>query len=349
MERRLILAIVLSLLILLSWSAIISRVYHLENKGVTVKSAAFAPPQIIQEQAPQVKLPDQEALPTFSFEQDKIRVEFIESQAAIKEIFFKDYPKDKLVLGDGFAINDSSLSFKKVGSSVNSIIFQYSDNNKKITKEFIFSNSGYELWLGINVQNDSAAPLQINLPLWLGSLDFSPGNRYTQFQDVAVQTKEKMLHIAARKNQEFAELQFMGLRNRYFCVIAQPEKINATGLLRKVNGNILQVGLSPEVTTLLPGKQIVEKFHIYLGLQNLHLINSIHPEWSAIIYYGTFDIISQTLLQALEFIYHLVRNWGLAIILLSLLVYLLLFPFTLKQMRSMKEMQLLQPKIEELN
>ena len=42
------------------------------------------------------------------------------------------------------------------------------------------------------------------------------------------------------------------------------------------------------------------------------------------------------------------HNWGWAIIILSLVVYFLLFPLSLKQMRSMKEMQALQPKIEAL-
>jgi YidC/Oxa1 family membrane protein insertase len=52
--------------------------------------------------------------------------------------------------------------------------------------------------------------------------------------------------------------------------------------------------------------------------------------------------------QVLHFLYGLVHNWGWAIVILSLVVYLALYPLTLKQMRSMKEMQLLQPRIEEL-
>jgi YidC/Oxa1 family membrane protein insertase len=78
------------------------------------------------------------------------------------------------------------------------------------------------------------------------------------------------------------------------------------------------------------------------------MINSINPNWLGVINYGAFDIISQMLLQLLGFFYQLVHNWGWAIVILSLVVYLILFPLTLKQMRSTKEMQALQPKIEEL-
>ena len=46
--------------------------------------------------------------------------------------------------------------------------------------------------------------------------------------------------------------------------------------------------------------------------------------------------------------YNLLHSWGWVIISLSIVIYLVLYPLTMKQMRSMKEMQLLQPKIEEL-
>jgi YidC/Oxa1 family membrane protein insertase len=65
-------------------------------------------------------------------------------------------------------------------------------------------------------------------------------------------------------------------------------------------------------------------------------------------YYGTFDFIAHLLIQLLDWLYRLVHNWGLVIILLSIMIYFLLYPLVLKQMRSMKEMQALQPRIAEL-
>jgi YidC/Oxa1 family membrane protein insertase len=90
------------------------------------------------------------------------------------------------------------------------------------------------------------------------------------------------------------------------------------------------------------------KFHIYLGPQELQQITRIQPEWSGVMYYGTFDFIAHMLLHLLDFVFSLVHNWGITIVILSVLIYLILFPLTLKQMRSMKQMQALQPRIEEL-
>ena len=61
-----------------------------------------------------------------------------------------------------------------------------------------------------------------------------------------------------------------------------------------------------------------------------------------------FDLVGQVIFGLLKFLFSVVHNWGLAIVLLSILIYLVLFPLTVKQMKSMKEMQILQPKMEQL-
>jgi YidC/Oxa1 family membrane protein insertase len=54
------------------------------------------------------------------------------------------------------------------------------------------------------------------------------------------------------------------------------------------------------------------------------------------------------MLKMLEFFFSLVHNWGWAIVILSLIIYIVLYPLTLQQMRSMKVMQAIQPRMEEL-
>jgi YidC/Oxa1 family membrane protein insertase len=61
-----------------------------------------------------------------------------------------------------------------------------------------------------------------------------------------------------------------------------------------------------------------------------------------------FTILAPPMGKALEFFYSLIPNYGIAIILLTLVVSLLLFPMTLKQTRSMKAMQEIQPMVKKL-
>lgn len=336
MEKRLILAIALSLLVLLSWSALISK--HTPSVKPLV---SLPPPQIM----PKEEIPPSSLL---KFSQEKYEVIFMESQGAIKEVVFKAYQSTKFNLEQGFLLLEPNLIFKQENvQSENEIRFVQSDKNKKIIKDFIFSN--YAIELDITIENLSNLPLKVNFPLILGVLNFAGDPNETRYQDVCVATQEKILHLNARKDMVFDQVKFLGLRNRYFTAIVEPTaKNHYIASVKKISPQRTEVGLSSTEITLQIGQKIEQKFHIYLGPQELKLINQANPDWTLVMHYGTFNLISQFLLQLLEFIHNFVHNWGWTIIILSFIIYLVFYPLTLKQMRSMKEMQVLQPAIEEL-
>ncbi|WP_026476760.1 YidC/Oxa1 family membrane protein insertase [Alkaliphilus transvaalensis] len=58
--------------------------------------------------------------------------------------------------------------------------------------------------------------------------------------------------------------------------------------------------------------------------------------------------LARPLGMLLKFIYDLINNYGLSIIVFTIVVKLILVPLTLKQMKSMKELQEIQPKIKEI-
>jgi len=349
MEKRLILAITLSLLILISWSAFVSKTYHIENKEVaTTKTESITTEP--KPTLPSTTILEQEFPPSSlsKFTQPKWDITFMDPTASIKEVEFTGKHNYKFPLISGFLLADKSFNFQKQSSSPDSITFVHNGSNYNIVKKFTFHNLNYTIDLDITIQNISEQPLSLNIPLVLGALDFSSNTINTRYQDVAVATKDKTLHLNAQKNREIEDVEFLALRDRYFCAIIQPVQNDFSAFIRKINTKESEIGLNFKRITLNPGQQTEQKFHIYLGPLDLKLINSVKPAWSTIVYYGTFDFISQILLQFLEFLYGIVHNWGWAIVLLSLSVYLILYPLTLKQMRSMKEMQVLQPKIEEL-
>ena len=61
-----------------------------------------------------------------------------------------------------------------------------------------------------------------------------------------------------------------------------------------------------------------------------------------------FTLLQELLGGSLSFFYTLIPNYGMAIILLTIAVSLLLFPLTLKQTRSMKSMQEIQPEVKKI-
>lgn len=347
MEKRLVLAIALSLLILLSWSALVTKTQPIGNKQVTqlqtLSSSSVSP--VATSALSQVRPePTRELV---NFKQDSREIIFDAAKAAIVEIVFKAIREHRLALTTGFYSDDNNL-FKLEKINKDSISFVYQDQNKRIIKKFTIPNNSYAIELEIQTLNLSSSLLLLTPHLVLGKLDLSAKNVQSRYQGVFLGGKEKTLHLAAGKEFSSQDIKFMGLRDQYFCLIAEPVAEESSGYVKRINPQESEVGILAKEISLKPGAQIGQLYRIYLGPQDLRTINSIKPEWTSIIYYGTFDFIAQLLLQLLGFFYSLVHNWGWAIIILSLAVYFLLFPLTLKQMRSMKEMQVLQPKIEAL-
>ncbi|MDD5128081.1 MAG: membrane protein insertase YidC [Candidatus Omnitrophica bacterium] len=351
MEKRLVLAIALSLLVLLSWSAISPKPQLVDNKEViNVKGQIGAKEQQLLTSSPEsvsLKPVLEPAKEIVKFTQENRDIFFDPSRASIVDVVFKNKLEHRLSLKYGL-LSDNNILFKQENVSNEQISFVYQDQNKRITKKFIIPKDSYLIDLEVRIQNLSSSPLLLNPQLVLGRLDLSAKNIQSRYQDILLSTKEKTIHSAAGKELLVNDLKFVGLRDQYFCAILEPVDSTGSAYVKKINHQESEVGISGNKVTLKPGEQIGHLYRIYLGPQDLKTLDSIKPEWSAIIYFGVFDFIAQLLLQLLGFFYSLVHNWGWAIIILSLAVYLLLFPLSLKQMRSMKEMQLLQPKIDAL-
>ena len=344
MEKRTFLAIALSMLILFAWSALLPKPKpHSPSIPTTSeKSEKVVIAPVVPESA--------QSAAALIIEQEKQEIAFIETQAAIKEVVFKDYQSSRFRLERGFFLNEPNLNFaRNNSSSPDKIVFSASDGAKRVVKTFTFHKYNYTIELDIENQNISDQNITVNPQLSLGVLNFSGDQNQARFQDITVGQADKALHPSAHKDSSFPNVQFLALRDRYFCGIIEPMgNNNYTGFIKKISPQESEVGLIAAQITLLPGQKTNQRFRIYLGPQDLQIIKQAKLEWSAVMYYGTFDFIAHLLLQLIEFIYRLVHNWGLAIIVLSVLIYFMLYPLSIKQMRSMKEMQALQPRIEEL-
>ncbi|MFH1413634.1 MAG: membrane protein insertase YidC [Candidatus Omnitrophota bacterium] len=347
MEKRLVVAIALSLLILLSWQALVSKTQLIETQDV----ASVSLPQNRAISTPVPALSVEKEIPSsslISYSREEFDLLFVEPQAAIKEIIFRDYKDYHLDLHSAFLLEDSTLVFEKTSSNLDKITFVHSDHEKKISKVFIFSNILYNIELEIEIENLSSEPLDVNLPLSLGVLDFAADRMMSRYLNAAVGRDGKVKQINAHKSSNQPDIRFLALRERYFAAIIEPIDSQYIGVITKLDSQSTRLGLSPIEARLQVGDKLKEKFYIYLGPQDLKLLNNVHSEWSGIVNYGFFDFISQILLQLLGFLHSVVHNWGWSIVILSILVYGFLYPLSLKQMRSMKEMQALQPHIEEL-
>ncbi len=89
-------------------------------------------------------------------------------------------------------------------------------------------------------------------------------------------------------------------------------------------------------------------FNGYIGPKEYKVLNSIDPVLVNAIEYGWFTFAAAPLFKVLSWLHGIFGNWGWAIIALTLLIRMVLFPLTYKGMLSMQKMKDVAPKIKEI-
>jgi YidC/Oxa1 family membrane protein insertase len=87
---------------------------------------------------------------------------------------------------------------------------------------------------------------------------------------------------------------------------------------------------------------------VFLGPKSSDLLSSVDSSLIEVINFGFFSSIANLLLILLKFLNQFVHNWGIAIVLLTLVVRLIVLPINLMSYKSMKRMQLIQPKLQKI-
>lgn len=95
------------------------------------------------------------------------------------------------------------------------------------------------------------------------------------------------------------------------------------------------------------------ELHLFAGAKEMALLDNYSAAYNIPLFdhavdLGLFDFLTKPILKLLTYFYKLTGNFGIAILLLTVLVKLLMFPMASKSFRSMNQMKKLQPKIAEI-
>lgn len=105
--------------------------------------------------------------------------------------------------------------------------------------------------------------------------------------------------------------------------------------------------MSPRIT-VAPGETRTESARLYVGPKLQSTLDQIAPGLSLTVDYGIFTVISEPLHWVLAQLHRLSGNWGVAIILLVVLIKIVFFKLTEAQFRSAAKMRKLQPRLAAL-
>lgn len=359
MEKNVFMAIILSVVVLVSWQLLVTKVYHIDNKDVVAKSVSTEPSQGA---ALEPNLQRDEPIPTQAKQQDielgeietsKAIIKIVNPGAKISNAYFKDYNLNFLV---GGGLNNRSFGDKPytLQKSNGSFLASYAQNGHFISKKFSINENNYVIDLEVVYKNTTFSDWTFADKFIISTVSekvdpsegglfeavFLKGNNFLRKNPLKIKNK----FISSER------FEALGFRDRYSCIIVQPENKAGgdLGFYIEKRDEGVELGLGLDNIIIPAGGQEVYRYRVYCGPQDVNILKKLGLGFDNVVHFGGFNLISNALLSVLRFFYRLWHSWGLALISLSFFVFLVLFPLTLKQQNSMKQMQILQPKIEAL-
>ncbi len=169
-------------------------------------------------------------------------------------------------------------------------------------------------------------------------------------------------------SRDFGQLLWAGVFSQYYTTLISntaPEKSLPPGAVWSRKKDI-QLGVGEQAHAaqaisaafglpafdLAPGTEKTFDLAVYSGPRAYSILKDVGYRLDEVMFYGWWGFISRKMLWALELFEGWFRfsnaSWGLAIILLTVLVRGLMWPLGIKSMRSMKRMSLLAPQMKEL-
>jgi YidC/Oxa1 family membrane protein insertase len=146
------------------------------------------------------------------------------------------------------------------------------------------------------------------------------------------------------------EVAWAGADTRYFLAALIPElpREAAARLTPAGNTTSATIEVAQRAVQLPPGQQAAREYRVYLGPKESAHLEAAGAQLDQAVQKGWFPPLTDFFTAVLVATHRVVPNYGVAIILITIVVRLLMYPIMQRQMRSMKRMSAMQPRLKEI-
>jgi YidC/Oxa1 family membrane protein insertase len=374
MERRVIIAIVLSVLILMLFQYLIPKPVPkqeavgpapVQEKG---KEAPVAPPKGEERAAPpeeMVPLPPPSEVKTIHVENNLFSADLSSLGGTMVSWHLKKYhdqeghavsllqekpPTYALALGvkddfsisrKNFTVRGSDLLLDKPGES-GTLVFEYVSPKYTIKRTYTFSYDSYAFTLVDEVRG--LPEYEITLGGHFGIFNPEP-SRYGHVGPVVLEGTDR-IEIKTKKVEETrlftGNIKWVAMEDKYFFSAIVPEGLPLEAKVWRLGTNVA-VAVEGE-----PGEPGVYPLTIYAGPKEISKLKALGKGLESVVDFGFFSIIARPLFWLLNQLHKVTGNYGWAIVLLTIIIRIPFIPIVSKGQTSMKRLQQLQPRMQEI-
>ncbi len=282
-------------------------------------------------------------------------------------------PFTELGLGD---LRDLSYAVKR--PAANTVVFEATPGGITLRKTYTFDADSYLFRLRLDLENGSRAPVrpafQANWPvrarvsadfhefaLALFSSGAVSGNGLEQFPVVPPPSfmgfggdpwqgtvrYDRDPFEAGDDPRPDIEVDWAGAHTRYFLAAILPDnprEASARLSSTEPGEGLLEVAFVP--TEVPPGGRLDREYRVYLGPKEEARLDAVGGHLDEAIQRGWFAPLTRFFTGLLTSAHSVIPNYGVAIILITLLVRLVLWPLASSQNKQMKKMASIQPKMK---
>jgi len=233
-------------------------------------------------------------------------------------------------------------------------------NGLLVTKEFRFNRDNYDIEMTVGIENQGAEMVYVgedeepSYTLWWGpGIETMESDRYSRTAFTAINDGGSVYKYEGRVRsvEVYRNLSWFGLKSRYFLIAIAPLADKPSiGQVLPMEAKEIAIESLASSFRLNPGETKENEYVIYAGPQDMARLKDVGRDlgMERAVNFGWFDGFSKILLKILKFCHKVVPNYGVGIIVLTIIVRMALYPLTHKSMQSMNKMKDLQPEIAKL-
>lgn len=265
-----------------------------------------------------------------------------------------------------FNLDNAVQNYRLNSSDKISIRFFLNFKESVIEKIYTFYGSTYHV--DVNIKISDANNLLLNNEYQFGWTNGLPSNEINIVEDYTYSEAYARMggenegyefsdEGSAEKEEYNGTIDWVSVRMKYFLAAVVPQKLETKGVLFsgegvKTNKTVLRK-YNAYINTGITSANVDHNYHIYMGPLDYSILSEYDNGLDEIImnhgwYETTFRLISLFILSIFNFFKTFIPNYGIIIILFSIIVKIVVYPLTKKSYRSMKEMGKLQPLMAEL-
>jgi YidC/Oxa1 family membrane protein insertase len=226
-------------------------------------------------------------------------------------------------------------------------------NGMLVERVYTFDNGSYLIDLSVTVKNRSNNLLQGSPQLGIVNTRFegvaSPADKFL-FGGPAAFVNGALQEVSADDFEDGPKtlqgaIEWAGYEGNYFLCALVPKDGAGGSFIMQGTDMLTRSQLAGTLDTLQPGTEKKYDYHIFYGPKILKMLQSIGYNLDRSVNFGWFDVIAKPTLWLLNMFYSFCRNYGVSIILVTVLFKAVFWPISQKGLKSMKNMQKLQPKM----